>query len=92
MTKAKTNASMNQRTKDAVIKKITDKKDLKYNYPKSCDDLKSRKKFRHQVRAKVQQLGKKVAQIMATPKAKRKGLAKANKALDTYQAKVMKAA
>ena len=90
MKNATKKASADQRTKDAVIKKITDKKDLKYNYPKSCDNLKGRKKFRHQVRAKVVQLNKQIVKIKANPKMK--GLQKAKKALVKYESKVLQSA
>jgi hypothetical protein len=38
---------------EAVVKKITEKKDLKYKYPKEVDSLDERKKFRHTVRRKI---------------------------------------
>lgn len=39
-----------------IVKKITNEKDVKYNYPADCDSLPKRKKFRTQARAKIESL------------------------------------
>ena len=47
-------------TKAAVVKKITEKKDLTYKYPTDCDDLNKRKQFRAKARKALEKLEKNV--------------------------------
>ena len=77
-------------TKKAVIKRITNIKDLKYAYPEDCDSLKKRKRFRHRVRARIKKLNKELLVILNTPK--HKGIRKVHKVLETYEAEVLMAA
>lgn len=46
-----------------TAKKITDKKDLKYVYPKDQDTLEKRKKFRAKVRAEINKIEKLLAKL-----------------------------
>lgn len=46
-----------------VKKAITIEKDLMYIYPKNCIKLETRKKFRHQVRAKNEQFEKAIVKL-----------------------------
>ena len=77
-------------TKKAVIKRITNIKDLKYAYPEDCDSLKKRKRFRHKVRARIKTLNKELLAILNTPK--HKGIRKAHRILEKYEAEVLIAA
>ena len=56
----KHSAKTSDATAEAVAKKITEKKDLKYNYPADCDTLAKRKKFRTQARREDTRLRKAV--------------------------------
>ena len=62
--KAKTKAA----NEVVAVKKITDKKDLIYNYPEDMDNLSKRKKFRTQARAALKQLNKKILAIKSAGK------------------------
>jgi len=48
--------------------KLTEKKDLKYQYPKDCNDLEKRKAFRTKARAKRDGYLKKIAKSEAKGK------------------------
>lgn len=61
-------ASTKKANEAVAVKKITDKKDLIYNYPADIDDLGKRKKFRTQTRAALKQLNKKINAIKAMGK------------------------
>lgn len=80
-------AEIDQTSKAAIMKKITEKKDLKYIYPADCTNLADRKKFRHSVRQSLKQYTKKLHQIK---KGKIEGnLEKATKEFNTYRKSVL---
>lgn len=60
---AKQNAQLDQKNAEAEVKKITNKKDLKYKYPKDADDLRKRKKFRAEVRGTLRRLEKEIKKL-----------------------------
>ena len=69
----------------AVVKKITNEKDLKYNYPADCDTLPARKKFRAEVRRNIASFEKDIAKLMGSDKKEDVKLLKAKtKAADSY--------
>lgn len=63
-TKATAKNAQTENNKAEVAKAITDKKDLKYIYPKGCTQLGQRKKFRHQTRAKIKQFENAIAKLV----------------------------
>ena len=78
-------AKTDKATATAVVKKITDRKDLTYNYPKEADSLEKRKAFRAKCRKKVKSLEKNLRLIT---KGKREGKVKdAEKELAEFKAK-----
>ena len=69
----------------AVVRRITDKKDLTYIYPKDADTLEKRKAFRAKTRKKIKSLEK---DIKLKSKGKREGSVKeAEKALAAFKEK-----
>lgn len=52
-----------KQNKAEVVKKITDKKDLKYHYPVECTTLSDRKKFRATTRKKIESFLKNIKSI-----------------------------
>lgn len=70
-------------TDAAVIKKITDRKDLKYIYPADCTTLSARKAFRTQARAALKRLQK--ALKVATNSNEQAKIAAAQKELDAFK-------
>ena len=79
--------ALDQVNKAVITKKITDKKDLKYIYPEDCIDLPSRKAFRTRVRAKLEQLTRKVKMV---EKGKIEGdLTKVQKEVEAYRKQVV---
>ena len=54
---------LNGETAKAVVKKITEKKDLKYKYPNDIDTLPKRKTFRAEVRRKLEAFRKSVIKL-----------------------------
>lgn len=78
------------KNEEKTLAKVTAEKELKYKYPESCeqgktkgDVLKLRKKFRHQVRAKLEILNKQAR------KADDANKAAAVKALNDYRKSVL---
>jgi hypothetical protein len=57
---------LDDKTAAVTAKEITDKKDLKYIYPKDATDLEKRKKFRTQCRAKMNSFKKLVLKLEAS--------------------------
>lgn len=77
--------SLDKKTAIAVVKSITEVKDLKYIYPADVDSLDKRKKFRAEVRRKIAAQEKEIAKLAASDLPEdQKLLESKSKAYDKY--------